>query len=81
MTSFSKNTADSDVGAALGYVPMIRALGASDAAAFSSLRRELTAHNPIPMGLTMEEELGRTLESFAEQLSYPAPPCCIRRVL
>lgn len=25
------------------------------------------------MGLTMDEELGRSIESFAEQLSYPAP--------
>ncbi len=73
MTTFSKTTADSDVGAAMACVPVIRALGAPDAPAFSSLRRELTAHNPIPMGLTMEEELGRTLESFEEQLSYPAP--------
>jgi GNAT superfamily N-acetyltransferase len=51
----------------------IRQLGATDAQAFSSLRRELTADNPIPMGLTMEEELSRSLEGFEEQLSYPAP--------
>lgn len=51
----------------------VRALGASDAQAFSLLRQEVTAHNPIPMGLTFQEELSRTLESFKEQLSYPAP--------
>lgn len=51
----------------------LRQLGASDAQAFSSLRRELTAHNPVPMGLTLEEELSRPLEGFREQLSYPAP--------
>jgi GNAT superfamily N-acetyltransferase len=51
----------------------IRQLRVTDAPAFSMLRRELTANNPIPMGLTMEEELSRSLESFEEQLSYPAP--------
>jgi ribosomal protein S18 acetylase RimI-like enzyme len=51
----------------------IRQLGADDAESFSKLRRELTADNPIPMGLTMEEELARPLQGFRDQLSYPAP--------
>ena len=73
MTTPYQHAASSETSAAMECVPVIRALGASDAQAFSSLRRELTAHNPIPMGLTMDEELGRSLESFEEQLSYPAP--------
>ena len=51
----------------------IRQLGSDDAQAFSTLRRELTADNPIPMGLTMEEELARPLQGFRDQLSYPEP--------
>ncbi len=51
----------------------IRQLRADDAEAFSKLRRELTADNPIPMGLTMEEELARPLQGFRDQLSYPEP--------
>lgn len=51
----------------------IRRLGADDAETFSKLRRELTADNPIPMGLTMEEELARPLQGFRDQLSYPEP--------
>jgi ribosomal protein S18 acetylase RimI-like enzyme len=51
----------------------IRQLGADDSEAFSKLRRELTADNPIPMGLTMEEELARPLQGFRDQLSYPEP--------
>jgi ribosomal protein S18 acetylase RimI-like enzyme len=51
----------------------IRQLGTDDAVAFSKLRRELTADNPIPMGLTMEEELARPLQGFRDQLSYPEP--------
>ena len=73
MTTTSQFNATSDTSAAIVCAPAIRALGAPDAQAFSTLRRELTAHNPIPMGLSMEEELTRSLESFAEQLSYPAP--------
>jgi GNAT superfamily N-acetyltransferase len=73
MTTTSQLIASSDTSEAMACAPVIRALGAPDAQAFSTLRRELTAHNPIPMGLTMEEELTRSLESFAEQLSYPAP--------
>jgi hypothetical protein len=51
----------------------IRQLGVDDAEAFSKLRRERTADNPIPMGLTMEEVLARPLQGFREQLSYPEP--------
>lgn len=51
----------------------IRRLGADDAAAFSALRREVTRENPVPMGLTFEEELTRTLDGFRGQLSSPLP--------
>jgi len=51
----------------------IRALGGEDAEAFSSLRRVLTADNPVPMGLSLEEELTRPLEGFRAQLTSPAP--------
>jgi RimJ/RimL family protein N-acetyltransferase len=51
----------------------IRQLDATDAEAFSTLRRELVADNPIPMGLSYDEELTRPIEGFRNQLSYPAP--------
>lgn len=51
----------------------IRRLVAEDAAAFSTLRREVTRDNPVPMGLTFEEELTRTLDGFRAQLSAPLP--------
>lgn len=51
----------------------IRRLGADDAEAFSTLRRELTRDNPVPMGLSYEEEITRTLDGFRAQLSS-APP-------
>lgn len=51
----------------------IRRLGADDAAAFSALRREVTRENPVPMGLTFEEELTRALDGFRAQLSSPLP--------
>lgn len=51
----------------------IRQLAAADAEAFSALRREVTADNPVPMGLTLEEELTRPLEGFRDQLSFPEP--------
>ena len=51
----------------------IRRLTADDAAAFSALRREITRENPVPMGLTFEEELTRTLDGFRAQLSSPLP--------
>ena len=51
----------------------VRQLGAADAEAFSELRKVLTADNPVPMGLTMEEELSRTIQSFRDQLAAPAP--------
>ena len=51
----------------------IRRIGADDAAAFSALRREVTRDNPVPMGLTLEEELTRTLDGFRAQLSSARP--------
>ena len=52
---------------------MIRQLSASDAEAFSALRREVVAVNPLGMGLTLDEELTRPIEGFREQLSAHAP--------
>lgn len=51
----------------------IRQLDASDAEAFSELRRSVTADNPVPMGLTLDEELSRPLQGFRDQLSAPSP--------
>jgi ribosomal protein S18 acetylase RimI-like enzyme len=51
----------------------LRQLESADADAFSALRREVTADNPVPMGLTLDEELTRPLQGFREQLSYPDP--------
>ena len=51
----------------------IRRITTDDAEAFSALRREVTRDNPISMGLTYEEELTRTVESFEVQLSFTHP--------
>jgi len=51
----------------------IRCISAEDAEAFSNLRREVTRENPIPMGLTYEEELTRSIDSFRTQLSFTPP--------
>ena len=51
----------------------VHQLGGADAEAFSVLRRLVTADNPVPMGLTLEEELTRPLQGFRDQLSAPAP--------
>ena len=51
----------------------LRPLTADDDEAFSALRRLVTADNPVPMGLTLEEELSRPMQGFRDQLSYPAP--------
>lgn len=51
----------------------VRQLGGADAEAFSALRWLVTADNPVPMGLTLEEELNRPLQGFRDQLSAPAP--------
>jgi len=51
----------------------IRRLNEADAERFAALRREVTADNPVPMGLSLEEELGRPIEGFRAQLSYPEP--------
>lgn len=50
-----------------------RRLSRTDAEAFSALRRAVTADNPVPMGLSMEDELARPVEGFREQLSSPLP--------
>lgn len=51
----------------------IRRMNATDAEAFSALRRKLTQDNAVPMGLTLEEELARPIQGFRDQLSYPEP--------
>lgn len=51
----------------------VRQLGDADAEAFAALRRRVTADNPVPMGLTLEEELTRPIQGFRDQLSAPAP--------
>jgi hypothetical protein len=51
----------------------VRRLTGEDVQAFSQLRREVTADNPVPMGLSLEEELSRPLEGFRSQLSSPYP--------
>ena len=51
----------------------IRRLNADDAVAFSALRQEVTADDPVPMGLTLEEERSRPLQIFKDLLSYPQP--------
>jgi RimJ/RimL family protein N-acetyltransferase len=51
----------------------IRRLVVEDAEAFSHLRREVTADNPVPMGLSLDEELSRPIEGFRSQLSSPLP--------
>jgi RimJ/RimL family protein N-acetyltransferase len=48
-------------------------LDATDAEDFSALRRAVTADNPVPMGLTLEEELSRPLQGFRDQLAAAAP--------
>ncbi len=50
-----------------------RCINADDAGDFSALRREVTRRNPVPMGLTYEEELTRTLDDFRAQLSFSHP--------
>lgn len=44
-----------------------------DAEAFSCLRREVTACDPVGMGLSLDEELTRPIEGFRAQLSGPLP--------
>lgn len=51
----------------------MRQLRAADAESFSRLRREVTAVDPVNMGLTLDEELTRPIEKFREQLSYVEP--------
>lgn len=50
-----------------------RSISADDAEAFSALRRKVVQDNPVPMGLTYEEELTRSLDSFRAQLSFTPP--------
>jgi RimJ/RimL family protein N-acetyltransferase len=51
----------------------IRILAEADAQAFSRLRRAVTAVDPVGMGLSMDEELSRTIEGFRAQLGAPPP--------
>lgn len=51
----------------------LRRLAPHDAEAFSQLRSEVTSDNPVPMGLTLQEELSRPIEGFRSQLAAPAP--------
>ncbi len=51
----------------------IRQLSESDAQAFQRLRRDVTQDNPLPMGLSLDEELGRPIDGYRQQLSFPAP--------
>ena len=51
----------------------IRPLSASDAEAFSALRREVVTVDPLGMGLTLDEELTRPVEGFRDQLSAQSP--------
>lgn len=50
----------------------IRALTEADAEAFAQLRRAVTAVDPVGIGLSMDEELSRTIEGFRAQLGAPA---------
>lgn len=50
----------------------VRRLTAEDAEAFSALRRQVAADNPVPLGLGMQEELARPLQGFRDQLSAPS---------
>ncbi len=51
----------------------IRSMNKDDALAFSTLRRDVTRENPVPMGLTYKEELSRTPDSFRALLSFSHP--------
>ena len=51
----------------------LRQLEATDAEAFSALRRVVVADNPVPMGLSLAEELTRPIEGFRAQLAALAP--------
>lgn len=51
----------------------MRYITADDAEAFSTLRREVIQENPVPMGLTFEEELTRKLDDFRAQLAFSHP--------
>ncbi len=51
----------------------VRQLNADDAEDFSALRRAVTAENPVQMGLSLEEEHSRPLDSFRAQLSAELP--------
>ena len=57
----------------MSEVFLIRRMTESDAEQFANLRRAVTADNPVPMGLSLEEELTRPIEGFRAQLSFPEP--------
>jgi ribosomal protein S18 acetylase RimI-like enzyme len=57
----------------LALMIAIRELTATDAEAFAGLRRLVVADSPVQMGLSLEEELQRSLQEFEEQLATPQP--------
>ena len=57
----------------MNAIPKVRVLSADDAQAFSNLRREVVAVDPVGLGLSQDEELTRTLAGFQAQLAQPAP--------
>lgn len=50
----------------------LRRLTDGDAEAFSALRRLVAEDNPVPLGLSMQEELARPLQGFRDQLGAPS---------
>ena len=51
----------------------IRCIDSNDAEVFSALRQEVTQENPIQMGLSYQEELTRTIDTFRAQLEFTHP--------
>ena len=51
----------------------IRPLTGDDAESYSALRRQIAADCCVGLGLTLEEELARPMQEFANQLAAPAP--------
>ena len=48
----------------MNATPQVRMLSADDAQAFSNLRREVVAVDPVGLGLSQDEDLTRTLRLF-----------------
>lgn len=51
----------------------IRPLTSQDAESYSALRRQIAAESCIGLGLTLDEELARPIQEFADQLASPLP--------